>query len=135
MKKGLVVLISIIYLAAMSGIAVHTHYCGSHLISWSIGSKGDDCGDCEKQSGSKKCCKDEVISYKGSQEQNSVSAYKIKGFTTVDIAEVIPAVYYDIIPACYDNSCRPISRLSSSPPGKWQHIPLYKLHSSFVYYG
>jgi len=103
-------------------------------MSWSIGTKGDGCGDCEKSSKCKKCCKDKEISYKGSHEQNTVSAFKVTGAVAdFTIANKLPDVS-NFISKCFCSYQGSVYG-PKAPPGVWQQIPLYKLYSSFAYYG
>jgi len=133
MKKYFVIPLLIIYLISISGLTIHAHYCGSHLMSWSIGAKGEGCGVCEKSSKCKKCCKDKDISYKVSNEQNTIAALKIKKVIShFPIADQLPVFDYSSTQyrSYYFHSYAP-----NASPGQWQFIPLYKLHSSFTYYG
>ncbi len=59
MKKALVSILAVFYLASSVGATVHLHYCMDKFIDWSLlkgdGDKCDKCG-MEKDGG---CCKDE----------------------------------------------------------------------------
>ena len=58
MKKILVSILAIFYLASSVGATVHLHYCMDKFINWSLLKGGDKCSKCgmEKDGG---CCKDE----------------------------------------------------------------------------
>ncbi|HEX3166950.1 MAG TPA: hypothetical protein VHQ93_11870 [Chitinophagaceae bacterium] len=59
MKKILVSIFAVFYLASSVGATVHLHYCMDKIIGWSLlNSTGDKCNKCgmEKDGG---CCKDE----------------------------------------------------------------------------
>jgi hypothetical protein len=59
MKKILVSILAVFYLACSVGATVHLHYCMDKFIDWSLlKSAGDKCDKCgmEKDGG---CCKDE----------------------------------------------------------------------------
>ena len=59
MKKILVSILAVFYLASSVGATVHSHYCMDKFINWSLlKSAGDKCDKCgmEKDGG---CCKDE----------------------------------------------------------------------------
>src|SRR6187431_609083 len=59
MKKILVSILAVFYLASSVGATVHLHYCMDKIIGWSLlNSSGDKCNKCgmEKDGG---CCKDE----------------------------------------------------------------------------
>jgi len=137
MKKFLVIPVMFLYLLAVSGVNIYAHYCGKALESWSLYAATDGCGDgaCgdEKQK-SDDCCKDKVIASKVAQDQHFAGAFKLKPgadifdaqpapvFATVKQKQVIAAVF-------------PKAHKSNAPPGLWQYIPLYKLHTRFTYYG
>lgn len=136
MKRLIVIPIMFIYLLAASGVMISLHYCGAKIESWAMyadkaGCDGGECGDESQENDD--CCKDEVITAKISNDQNTVSAFKLK--LSTEVADLIlPQVYY------YQNDEPVISVISTSyqpnaPPGRWQNIPLYKLHSGFIYYG
>ena len=58
MKKILVSILAVFYLASSVGATVHLHYCMDKFINWSLLKGGDKCNKCgmEKDGG---CCKDE----------------------------------------------------------------------------
>ncbi len=140
MKRFLAIPLMFFYLLAMSGVAINTHYCGSKLVSWNVFLKATACGGCEKDGCPReskkpmKCCKDKVVVAKVQQDQNSVSAYKLN----LQSPDALPALLpqFDIqeagIPAL---SVIATQHRANAPPGNWQNIPLYKLHSRFTYYG
>ena len=71
MKKFIVAILAILYLATSIGATVHLHYCMDKLVAWDLGDKEDNkicpyCGmaktstaDEHCASDSKGCCKDE----------------------------------------------------------------------------
>ncbi|WP_276133865.1 HYC_CC_PP family protein [Polluticoccus soli] len=137
MKRLIVIPVMFIYLLAVSGIMISAHYCGQQLESWNVytesdGCADDTCSDEPKQEGG--CCKDEVITAKVSQDQNFVAAFKLKLIDN-SFEAVLPQ--YFVLPEAVVNTVVVAARanMPNAPPGLWQHIPLYKLHSSFTYYG
>ena len=58
MKKILVSIFAVFYLASSVGATVHLHYCMDKFINWSLLKGGEKCNKCgmEKDGG---CCKDE----------------------------------------------------------------------------
>lgn len=69
MKKILVSILAVYYLASSVGTTVHLHYCMDKLIDWSLLKKeGDECDKCgmEKDGG---CCKDENKFVKNNVDQ------------------------------------------------------------------
>jgi hypothetical protein len=137
MKRLIVIPVMFIYLLAVSGIMISAHYCGQQLESWNVyvdsdGCAGDACSDVpEEEDG---CCKDEVITAKLSQDQNLVTAFKLK-LSDNSLVAILPEYF-----ALPESSVTPIAvaantHMPNAPPGPWQQIPLYKLYGSFTYYG
>ncbi len=137
MKKFLVIPIMFIYLLAVSGIMVTAHYCGQEIESLSFFSKSSQCDEteCDDEPGKNdSCCEDKTLAYKVSTEQDAVSVFKLK-LSQFEITLLpISPVYLE------QHNVSSVSDIISAnkanaPPGLWQSIPLYKLHSSFTYYG
>jgi hypothetical protein len=59
MKKILIAILALLYLAASSGIAMTVHYCMGKVSSIDLYSNNDKCGKCgmKKSNG---CCKDKI---------------------------------------------------------------------------
>ena len=69
MKKILVSILAVFYLASSVGATVHLHYCMDKFIDWSLlKGDGDKCNKCgmEKEGG---CCKDENKFVKNNVDQ------------------------------------------------------------------
>jgi hypothetical protein len=137
MKSFLVIPLMLIYLLSASGIVCYAHYCGSELVSVNMYTESDGCedGGCGDESEEPDdCCKDEVVTAKVIQDQNSSELLKLK-FSNA-LIDLAPAGYFSIN-ACAFCSVHYTSKVNNAnaPPGPWQSIPLYKLHSSFTYYG
>ena len=68
MKKILVSILAVFYLASSVGATVHLHYCMDKFIDWSLLKGGDKCDKCgmEKNGG---CCKDENKFVKNNVDQ------------------------------------------------------------------
>ena len=61
MKKIFALLIAILYLAVSSGLAVEIHHCMGEIKDFSLAtSKNNKCSSCGMETGSNKCCKDEL---------------------------------------------------------------------------
>jgi hypothetical protein len=83
MKKILVSILAVFYLASSVGATVHLHYCMDKLINWSLlkgdGDKCDKCG-MKKDDG---CCKDEHKFVKNSDDQKAAeSSIEVLQFLT-----------------------------------------------------
>ena len=91
MKKILVSIFAVFYLASSVGATVHLHYCMDKLINWSLlNGDGDKCHKCgmEKNGG---CCKDEQKFVKNTIDQNiAQSAVQfMQGLSTGALSAVI----------------------------------------------
>jgi len=125
-----------LYLLAITGVMVNAHYCGKQLVSWNVYLKAGDCLGCNDMHGKSKpskCCKDKVVAAKVSHEQNSVS-FKLQLSDAQFMPAGAPQIYFHTNETVYSEALTPANR-ANAPPGLWQRIPLYKLHSSFTYYG
>lgn len=136
MKRLFIIPLMLIYLFAVSGIMISIHYCGQEMESWSLFSAKQGCEDgaCGDESDKPDdCCKDEVVTAKVSHDQNIAAAFKLK-LQDVSAWAILPQY-----PAFAGNSftIQAVSHayMPNAPPGLWQQIPLYRLHSSFTYYG
>lgn len=137
MKRLLVIPVMFIYLLAVTGVMINAHYCGQELESWNVyaenaGCPGGECGD--ESSEPDDCCKDEVITAKVSYDQNVVSSFKVK-ILTADWILPASATFYGAYKPVLASGLPVKANRANAPPGIWQSIPLYKLHSSFTYYG
>jgi hypothetical protein len=136
MKKFLVIPVMFIYLIAVSGIMIQLHYCGQELESWNVylESNGCDDGACDEEpKEADGCCQNKVIAAKVSHDQHSEAFIKLKLSTAEWQLIAIPTIAHQ--PLIKLNSEKATAHIANAPPGPWQSIPLYKLHSSFTYYG
>lgn len=115
---------------------INLHYCGQTLESWNLysdsGCGGDDaCGDESEENDD--CCKDEVVVVKVNQDQETTSqlSFKISQLAAVPMPAYIS---YDVHAALLKNT-ESLTNNPNAPPGLWEGIPLYKLHSNYTYYG
>lgn len=143
MKRLIAIPLLILYLTAMSGAMVQIHYCGNEVTSWTVNDDSEKGCCCESKDGIagndllpkiKKtgCCSDKTFTLKVSEAQSNIIS--ATGFLA-DVGEGIvtlpelPEHTFNI--AAEEKS----AHNTNAPPGRWQNIPLYKLHSSFTYYG
>lgn len=138
MKNLIVIPIMFLYLLAVSGVMIHMHYCGKQLESWQVYVKDDNgCKDdvCTDEPGMEEgCCKDEVVAAKVSTDQNIVQFFKLQ-LSAFDWALSGSVQYFIPQDTVVVFSDKQITGMPNAPPGRWQGIPLFKLHSSFTYYG
>lgn len=137
MKRILVIPIMFLYLLAVSGVMIHVHYCGQALESWNVYTPASGCedSDCEDEPGENDgCCKDKIIAGKISQDQHQSDLIKIK--SAVCHPDCLRPSYEQPAGATLNSAeADKNTNQSNAPPGSWQSIPLYRLHSSLVYYG
>jgi len=75
MKRVVVLLIAVLYLAVSSGFTIHTHYCMGKVVGVSLTEPSKDadrcdlCGMVKKPAGKKGCCHDEHKVVKSSSDQ------------------------------------------------------------------
>jgi hypothetical protein len=103
MKKILVSIFAVFYLASSVGTTVHLHYCMNKLINWSLlNGGGDKCDKCgmEKDGG---CCKDDQKFVKNSIDQkvteSSIEVIKFAPATSpvafVSISEFYSSIVHE----------------------------------------
>lgn len=144
MKKFFAIPLIVLYLVAVSGMMVQLHFCGSKLSSWKVNEPKASCccGDNETQrdpgvaslsAKADDCCQDKTITLKIAQDQNTASHIQLQ-LQSLQWAAVPQVVFTHLIT---DVPARPVTQAyqANAPPGRWQDIPLYKLHSRFMYYG
>lgn len=137
MKKIFVIPLLVLYMVASLGIHVTLHYCGDTIESWAIASKTDGCEDdsCDDESTpADNCCKEKIIKSQVASEQITVSPYKVIYLSTTALLPA-PFTYALQNAALLIGNSDKVIHDANAPPGNWQSIPLYKLFSSFTYYG
>lgn len=141
MKKLLAIPLLLLYLVAVSGTMVQLHYCGSRLSSWNLNeAKASCCCSDDKSPVAHKqaslsdddCCSSKVITLKIAQDQNRAHAAV---FALDGLQVVLPVRYISAPVMAIPEVPVQMAYRANAPPGLWQDIPLYKLHSRFTYYG
>jgi len=126
MKKVLVSILAVFYLASSVGATVHLHYCMDKLINWSLlngdGNKCEKCG-MKKDGG---CCKDENKFVKNNVDQKvAESSIQLTEMATVavPIAFIYPSEHY------FSSSIQEYSRINAPP--RDYGVGIYILNSVF----
>lgn len=145
MKKLIAIPLLILYLTAVSGMMVQIHFCGSQVSEWSVNKQKASCccdnGTQKEETDTKEqhltakdddCCSDKTITLKIGQDQNKVSAVQLQ-LSALQVS-TLPAFSFPQSVSVVATADQPAYR-ANAPPGLWQSIPLYKLHSRFTYYG
>ena len=126
MKKILVSIFAVFYLASSVGATVHLHYCMDKLINWSLlNSDGDKCEKCgmKKDGG---CCKDENKFVKNNIDQKLAES-SIQLIQVPAIA--IPSAFVNVADPC-SFSLTEESPISHAPPRN-KGVGIYILNSVF----
>lgn len=132
MRKYISIFLLSVYALAVSGFVIKLHYCGGTLKSWSVNTdKVSCCCDDEEltEINNTDCCSDDEIKLQLEQDYNNIAF----NFLDFQIA-ILPNIHseYSFIPALTENDINVYN--ANAPPGLWQNLPLYKLHSSFTFY-
>ena len=123
MKRILVTILSILYMAGATGATVHVHYCmGKFMGAGFVHKDEDKCGKCGmKKSISKGCCKDEHKTFKTSDHQLSKASFY---FSHNQTASVCFAHYSFYLQSFYQGSVKNVGQ-ANSPPSVWRTYPIY----------
>ncbi len=75
MKKFLVTIFALVYLASVTGANLHLHYCMGKLVSWQLSEKHspNKCSKCG-MTNKKGCCEDKRQFVKGEKDQKNAEA-------------------------------------------------------------
>ncbi len=122
MKRAVVAIFALFYLAVSSGFTVHLHYCMNRLAGWGlIHSNKDKCGVCGMHKGNAKgCCEDKHQVVKFTHDQ------KLTDNTFVKIQKLNLSVPEHEFPG---NTCTSLLNetweLYNLPPPHLRSIPLF----------
>src|SRR4030095_16083027 len=126
MKKIVVSILAVLYLASSVGATVHLHYCMDKLINWSLlNSDGDRCDKCgmKKDGG---CCKDENKFVKNNIDQKAAES----SIRLIEMAAVITPAAFIYTNETYFSSLIQEYPLSNAPPRN-NGVGIYILNSVF----
>ena len=95
----------------------------------------DGCNDdkCTDEADDDGCCKNEVVIAKLANDQNSAQQIVVK--LTPVIQSAVLHDYPELPQPVLYGETGHVAYTPNAPPGLWQDIPLYKLHSNLTYYG
>jgi len=126
MKKVLVSILAVFYLASSVGATVHLHFCMDKLINWSLlNSDGNKCEKCgmEKDGG---CCKDENKFVRNNIDQkvaeSGIQLIQMAAVAT-PVALIYPFEYY------FSSLIQEYSRINAPP--RDYGVGIYILNSVF----
>lgn len=125
MKRFLVTILSVLYMASAMGATVHLHYCmGEYMGASLIHEEEHHCAKCgmTKTSDDNGCCKDEHKTFKTSEHQSAKAAFD----------QIVPAAIPQLPVSYYCYSQRlafvPVSKVAltaHAPPSLWRVNPIY----------
>ena len=127
MKKFLVAILAVLYLAVSSGATVNLHYCMGKLVSWDLsGNKGDKCPNCGMKKTAKDCCSDQhkLIKVNDGQKVSDI-AYQLTQFAA------ITANHYTGLPVLPVASITAQNPLTHAPPRSGK-VALYLRNCIFL---
>jgi hypothetical protein len=143
MKRLIAIPLLFLYLVAISGAMVQIHYCGDEVTSWTVNNNSEKGCCCESNEvttvssdfsniKASDCCSDKTFTLKVNEVQNSIATTADFLISLAEGAVVLPEAPTFLF--AFAAQVKP-AHTTNAPPGLWQDIPLYKLHSSFTYYG
>ncbi len=125
MKRILVTILSILYMASATGATVHLHYCMGEFVNASLIHKEEHkCGKCgmKKTTRDNGCCKDEHKTIKTSDHQSAKVSFDIAHAVALAPA---PNVWHIYTQQVYSTSIANKSSLAHAPPSVWRTCPIY----------
>jgi len=125
MKKILVSILAVFYLASTVGATVHLHYCMDKFINWSLLKGEDKCSKCgmEKDGG---CCKDENKFVKNNIDQKVAES----SFQLIQMAAVASPAAFIHTTEYYVTSITQEKSFDHAPP-RSNSVGIYLLNSVF----
>jgi hypothetical protein len=129
MKRLLVIILSLLYMASATGATIHIHSCMGKLMSAGLVEKqGEGCEECcTKDGDSRDCCKDEQKTVKVGDHH--VTKETLKVLQSVGVAQP-PYIYGRIASFVFYRAERSVS-LAHAPPSSWRTCPIYKEIKNF----
>lgn len=127
MKKSIIILFSLFYLTAVSGVTVSLHYCGGKIKSISFfDKKGNDCC-CGNKKKSKNCCNQKSTFIKVKDNHHLSSSIDVNSSYFKIIATVFPTPVFEI-----PNAHTYYHTLNYHAPPVLYDKPLYLKHQVLI---
>lgn len=117
MKKFVIAILAILYLASSVGATIHFHYCMGKLTKWELLKVKDECITCKTSKHNNhqkhKCCNDEFKAFKnGDQKLNETTIHLIQAPNTAGIIYVPEWQIVNTSSVAESNSILTVSRRS-----------------------
>lgn len=128
MKKTVVAIFAVFYLAISSGFTVHMHYCMDKLAGWGLFHLDKDkCGVCGMHKGDTKgCCKDEHKSVRFVKDQKTTDNSSLK------VQPVFLVLSAAVVSVCNDIHLQPVHRnLYNLSPPHLRSVPVFVRNCNF----
>jgi hypothetical protein len=131
MKRFLVTILSILYMASALSLTVHVHYCMGEFAGIRITDTEEGrCSMCgmEKSERSKGCCTDDQKTFKANEHQLAKASFD---FCHHQIFQIVHAHYFEY--AELFMSQRIVKKVRThARPSVWRRCPLYVLNQAFL---
>ena len=116
MKKIIIIIVALFYLAVSSGFIVHMHFCMGQLADWSLGqNKSKICSKCGMKESDEKdngCCRDEYKFIKNNTDQKITQT----GFQLIKLTAVsLPVFFVEILPVSFPSRTKENSISNALP--------------------
>lgn len=125
MKRILVTILSILYIASATGATVHLHYCMGEFTGASLVHNDEHkCGKCGmvKKDRDKGCCKDEHKTFKSAEHHAAKLAFDIASFPDAIIPALLTQHYCCLLP---HSPLKLKGAFANAPPGVSSRCPIY----------
>ncbi len=124
MKRFLVTILALLYMAGATGATVHIHYCMNELVGVSLTHDHDDrCERCGMKEDKKRkgCCKDEQKTFKTSTHHLAKAVFDVQQ----QFVAIVPTTYFQHRTATIYHA--PVNELAQAhaPPSYWGSCPIY----------
>jgi len=124
MKRFLVTILALLYMAGAMGATVHIHYCMNKLAGMSFKHSHDDrCGKCGMKEEQKKkgCCKDEQKTFKTGVHHLAKATFDAQQ----QLVAIVSRVYFEHGTASEYGVPVNEMALAHAPPWHWRSCPIY----------
>jgi hypothetical protein len=130
LKKGLFLILSIIYFITSTGADLHYHYCMGKLADWSVWSQNDEkkcskCGMDKNDEGNNGCCKDEHKWFKIEDDQKANFQLESPTLSSTEINQISGCTFSRVL-----TGISKLHPISNAPPRK-NDIAVFILNHNF----
>lgn len=129
MKKFLLFILTLAYIASSSGATIYIHQCMGKTIAWDVmENEGNSCAKCGMHKNAPTdCCKDHVKVLKVQNDQNLPNVY----FSKITLQSALPVDYFSFASSVFINSENKTAE-SYTPPLRSSKISYCILYCTFL---